>query len=194
MQLNYTQPASNWHEALPIGNGRLGAMVFGDIQNERLQLNEDTLWSGHPRDCDNPAAKAILPLVRKAVFDGDYARADELSRRMQGPFNQSYLPMADLRLTFLHTGEASNYHRVLDLDRAVVVTRYTVGKTHYTRDVFASAPDDAIFMRLGCDQRGGLSFTIALDSPLHFSIKPVKDGLLLRGKAPNHQSKHHPDG
>ena len=107
MQLNYTQPASNWHEALPIGNGRLGAMVFGDIQNERLQLNEDTLWSGHPRDCDNPAAKDILPLVRKAVFDGDYARADELSRRMQGPFNQSYLPMADLRLHFDHAGAIS---------------------------------------------------------------------------------------
>ena len=185
MQLNYTQPASNWHEALPIGNGRLGAMVFGDIQNERLQLNEDTLWSGHPRDCDNPAAKDILPLVRKAVFDGDYARADELSRRMQGPFNQSYLPMADLRLHFDHAGAISDYQRTLDLDRAVVVTRYTVGAAHFAREVFASAPDDAIFMRITCDQPAGLSFTISLDSPLRCRVSPVDGGLLLQGKAPS---------
>jgi alpha-L-fucosidase 2 len=185
MQLTYTQPASHWLEALPIGNGRLGAMVFGGMPDERLQLNEDSLWSGHPRDCDNPEARDYLPLVRAAVFAGDYARADELCTHMQGPYNQSYLPMADLHIRFEHGGEATNYRRGLDLDRAVVTTHYAADGVTYSREVFASAPDNAIVMRLTCHRPGALTFDIALTSPLHYTVSTQPTGLLLSGKAPS---------
>src|ERR671917_727328 len=100
LTLWYTRPAEQWVEALPIGNGRLGAMVFGGVGSERLQLNEDTLWSGGPRDWDNPHARDVLPEVRRLIAAGDYAGADSLCRQMQGLYNQSYQPLGDLRLRF----------------------------------------------------------------------------------------------
>ena len=97
LTLRYDQPATRWTEALPVGNGRLGAMIFGHPAAEHLQLNEATLWSGAPRDWNNPAAKAILPQVRAAIFAGDYIGAGELCKQMQGPYNESYQPLGDLR-------------------------------------------------------------------------------------------------
>ncbi|MBN2394722.1 MAG: glycoside hydrolase N-terminal domain-containing protein [Anaerolineae bacterium] len=186
-QLWYTRPATQWTEALPVGNGRLGAMVFGGVATERLQLNEDTLWSGHPCDCDNPEALQYLPQVREAVFAGDYARADELSKHMQGPFNQSYLPFGDLILEF---GDGNDifqvYRRSLDLDTALAETTYTVGGITFTRQAFASAPDNAIVMRLACDHPGALNFTVRLDSPLHHRVTAWGTSLMLRGQAPQH--------
>ncbi len=201
LKLWYTQPAAVWTEALPVGNGRIGAMVFGGVATERLQLNEDTLWSGHPKDCDNPAALQYLPLVREAVFAGDYARADELIRHMQGPFNQSYLPLGDLHLDFgapdcdpaqackenpLHPFDPLTYRRSLDLETALAETTYTAGGVTFTRQVFASAPDNAIVMRLMCDKPGGLNFTLSMDSPLRHHATAWGNSLLLRGRAPNH--------
>ena len=98
LTLWYEQPARQWVEALPVGNGRLGAMVVGGVTEERLQLNEDTLWSGGPRAANNPGARDVLPQVREAVLAGDYVRADALAKQMQGLFNQSYQPLGDLRL------------------------------------------------------------------------------------------------
>ena len=100
LRLWYEKPAATWVEALPIGNGRLGAMVFGDPLRERLALNEDTLWSGGPTSWNNPDAKAWLPKVREAVFAGRYAEADALTKKMQGPYNQSYQPLGDLLIDF----------------------------------------------------------------------------------------------
>ena len=95
----YRQAAEKWTDALPIGNGRLGAMVFGGVESERLQLNEDTLWSGAPRDWNNPGAKAHLAEVRRLVLEqGDYAGADRECRQMQGPYGESYLPLANLHI------------------------------------------------------------------------------------------------
>jgi hypothetical protein len=117
--LRYAQPAERWTEALPVGNGRLGAMVFGGVVSERLQLNEATLWSGGPREWNNPGAREALPRVRAAVFAGDFVSATELTKKMQGPYNQSYQPLGNLRLGF--SGEAggppSSYERALDLER-----------------------------------------------------------------------------
>ncbi|NNM88788.1 MAG: glycoside hydrolase family 95 protein, partial [Phycisphaerae bacterium] len=96
LKLFYRQPANAWTEALPLGNGRLGAMVFGQVHNERLQLNESTLWSGGPKDCNNAHARAVLPELRQALFARDFIRADALCKKMQGPYNQSYLPLGDL--------------------------------------------------------------------------------------------------
>ncbi len=183
----YTTPAAHWVEALPIGNGRLGAMVFGGLPDERLQLNEESLWSGYPKDCDNPDAINTLPLVRKTVFDGDYVTADALCKKMQGPYTQSYEPMGDLRLAFDHDGAVSDYKRSLDLDRAIAETSYRVdqhGAVTFTRQVFASAPDNAIVIRLTCDRPGALNFTASLDSPLRYQVAAQPGFVFLTGKAP----------
>ncbi len=181
----YDRPAEQWVEALPVGNGRLGAMIFGGVENERLQLNEDTLWSGHPRDWNNPGAKDVLPAVREAIFAGDYERADELAKGMQGIFTQSYQPMGDLRLNFEHEGEASDYRRDLDLDTAVASVSYRVGETNLHARVFASAPDQAIVLRLTADKPGQLNLSAQLDSKLRFTTEVTARGLVMSGRCPS---------
>lgn len=120
LALWHDHPASVWEEALPLGNGKLGAMVFGGIQNEVLQLNDNTLWSGYPNPGNNPNGPKYLPLVRKAVADGDYELAEQYWKKMQGPYSARYLPMADLHLDF-DTSDTivSNYKRTLDLNNAI---------------------------------------------------------------------------
>ena len=185
--LHYDVPARNWNEALPLGNGRLGAMVFGGVPVERFQINEETLWSGHPKDCNNPAARDVLPQVREAVFAGDYARADALTRRMQGPFYQAYLPLGDLSLAFEHTGEATGYHRALDLAVAAAQTSYVVDGVHFKRTAFVSAPHNLLVVGLIGDRPGALTLAVNLDSPLPFHVETTTSGaLLLTGKAPSH--------
>jgi alpha-L-fucosidase 2 len=187
LQLRYAQPAGRWTEALPVGNGRVGAMVFGGGADEHLQLNEATLWSGAPRDWNNPGAKAVLPQVRAAIFAGDYVKAGELCQQMQGPYNESYQPLGDLRLAFPNAGAVTDYVRSLDLDRAVATVRYREGDTTFTREVFSSYPDQVIVMRLICDQPGRISFTASADSLLRHAVQTDgRDTLILRGRAPAH--------
>ncbi len=189
LALKYSQPATRWTEALPVGNGRFGAMVFGGITNERLQLNEATLWSGGPRDWNNPGAKKILPQVRAAIFAGDYAKAGELCKKMQGPYNESYQPLGDLRLTF-PGGEnisSNSYERSLDLERAVTTVRYKIGDAVFTREIFSSFPDQVIVIRLTCDQPGKINFNATADSLLHHTTEAGSaNTLILKGKAPSH--------
>ncbi len=172
----YRQPAQVWTEALPIGNGRLGAMIFGGVQHEHLSLNEATLWSGGPRDWNNPQAKAILPEVRAALFAGDYTRADQLCRQMQGPYNQSYQPLGDLHLDFAGNDLYHNYERKLDLDQAVATVRYEQNGATFERRVLASFPAQVIAVRLTCSQPGRLSFAIHLDSPAALHHPPTVSG------------------
>ena len=148
LRLWYEKPAAAWVEALPIGNGRLGAMVFGDPLRERLALNEDTLWSGGPTEWNNPDAKTWLPKVREAVFAGRYAEADALAKKMQGPYNQSYQPLGDLLLDFDVPGPVEGYRRELDLDRAVATTTFRAGGALHTREAFASFPDQVVVLRV----------------------------------------------
>ncbi|HBE01914.1 MAG: hypothetical protein A2096_01845 [Spirochaetes bacterium GWF1_41_5] len=189
-RLWYTRPASNWNEALPIGNGRLGAMVFGGVENEHLKINEDTLWSGYPRLLFNRWAKDILPAVRAAVFSGDYIKATELAKQMQGPYNNAYEPMGDLALTFTHGGEIRDYRRELDIGDAIARVRYSAGSTAFTREIFASNPHDAIVLRLAADANV-LSFTVALSSRLKFRLEAARGCLILRGKAPKFSDPHY---
>ncbi len=188
LKLWYAQPAKDWQsQALPIGNGRLGAMVFGGVGTERLALNEDTLWSGGPKDWNNPRAKDVLPTIRKALFEGKYALANELAKKMQGPYTQSAQPVGNVYLDFAHGGKPETYHRELDLDRAVVTIRYTVDEATYTREIFSSFPDQVIVIRLTCDKPGKISFTARADSLLAHTLKTAgKDGLALDGKCPKH--------
>jgi alpha-L-fucosidase 2 len=186
----FEQAAGQWADALPVGNGRLGAMVFGGVKSERIALNEDTLWSGFPRDWNNPDAKAHLPTVRKMVLeDKDYQAADQECRKMQGPFNQAYEPLGDLLLEFDHGGEAASYRRSLDLDSAVAEVAYQVDGSRYRREVFASAPDQLIFVRLTSSRRGGLNLTAKLASQLQSkseaSAPEAGPTITLTGKAPS---------
>lgn len=187
LTLRYDRPAARWTEALPVGNGRLGAMVFGGVAGELLQLNESSLWSGAPKDGNNPAAKEILPQVRAALFAGDYVKATELSKKMQGPYTQAYQPLGDLRLAFTGTDGATGYERTLDLDRAVATVRYSAGGATFTREMFSSFPDQVIVVRLTCDQPGRIGFTASAGSLLRYSVQTDgKNSLILRAKAPMH--------
>ena len=187
LELWYKKPADAWEEALPIGNGRLGAMIFGRMPNERIQLNEDTLWSGGPKNWDNPQAAGWLSQVRSAIFAGNYVEADRLCLNMQGPFTQSYLPLGDLWLNFNDEIDVSSYQRSLDLDQALADTNYLTSNCRYTRTVFASHPDQVIVIRLECSQPGKLNFSALLDSPLHNTVRAHSaTALLMEGRCPEH--------
>ena len=189
LTLWYKTPAQTWVDALPLGNGRLGAMVFGGVAQERLQLNEDTLWSGAPHSSNNPQALSLLPEVRRLIFEERYAEANELAQQMQGRYTESYQPMGDLLLDFpfASTDAVSDYYRDLDLDRAVATTRYQIDGVTYTREVFSSFPDQVIVMRVSCNQPGKLSFSARFDClHPHSSHVDGENRLILQGKAPAH--------
>ena len=182
----YASPARYWVEALPLGNGRMGAMLFGGADVEHIQFNEESLWSGYPRDHTNPGALPYLSKVREAVFNGQYARADELMKNMQGPYTQSYLPFGDLYLDFENTGEALHYTRRLDLDTAVHSIEYQLNGVEHSRAAFISAPASALIYHMKTSAPGGLSFRARLESELQFQLHAQGDHLLMTGKAPQH--------
>jgi alpha-L-fucosidase 2 len=182
----YTRPATNWErEALPIGNGRLGAMIFGGTARERIQLNEDTLWAGSPRDCNNPEALQALPEVRRLLFAGRPVEAMKLAgEKMMGrPMRlRPYQSLGDLRLEFPGHEAATDYRRELDLDTAVARVSYRVGDVTYTREIFASHPDQVIVMRFTASQPGRLTFFATLDREQEFATSTRPPDLLqMRG-------------
>lgn len=183
-KLHYTRPAENWNAALPIGNGRLGAMVFGGVQEDVLQLNEDTLWSGYPRDTSNPKALEALPGVRRLLFEGKYAEATQAAKAIQGPFSQSYLPLGYLRIKQEGMQRYEDYALELDLDSALVRSRYRVGRAAYTRECFVSAPAQVLVARIRVEN-GTWSGVITMDSPLQSQASCGLPDLWLMGKAPS---------
>ncbi len=190
LALWYARPAVQWLEALPVGNGKLGGMVYGGVLKERIALNEDTLWSGGPKDCDNPDAHKTLPEIRALILKGEFAQAQKLGKRMMGPYTQSYLPMGDLRLAFdlPESGSSlsvSDYRRMLDLDRGVASVEYTMGGVRYTREIFVSHPDQVMVLRLTASRPRHLSFSAKLGSKLHFRTRARDGVLVLTGKAPS---------
>jgi len=155
MVLWYEQPAEKWVEANPIGNGRLGAMVFGGTESERIQFNDDTLWFGEPHDYSHKGAARHLPEIRKLLFEGKQGDAQSLAGRefMSVPLRQPpYQPCGDLKLDFPGHADVTGYRRELDIDRAVSTVTYKVGDVTYTREVFASNPDDVIVVRVSADK------------------------------------------
>jgi len=168
LELWYDKPAARWTEALPVGNGRLGTMVFGGVATERIQYNEDTLWTGIPRDYAHPGAAAYLDDIRRLLFEGKQRDAERLAMEhfMSVPLRQErYQPFADLLFEFPGHEDATAYRRSLDLDGAVAVTRYRIGQTTYTRTVFASYPDQLIVVRIEADRPGSVSFSVTQKSP-----------------------------
>jgi alpha-L-fucosidase 2 len=164
----YNKPAVAWEDALPIGSGRLGAMAFGGVPDERIQFNEDTLWTGKPHNYDRAGAGDALPLIRQLVFQGKVTEAAALARQrfLSDPVRQkAYQPFGDLRLHFPNDAQATDYRRQLDLDTAIARTSYRVSGVAFEREVFASYPDNVIVVHLTADQPGKLTFTVKMDSP-----------------------------
>ena len=167
-QLWYDKPASQWLEALPIGNSHMGAMVYGGTDTEEIQLNEETFWSGSPHDNNSPEAKAHLQQVRDSIFAGKEEAAHALIDKyfIKGPHGMRFLPMGSLKLKFRAPGEVSNYRRSLDLSTAMTTTRYRIGDVTYERTCLASQADNIIIMHMKASQTGALTFNIAFESPL----------------------------
>jgi alpha-L-fucosidase 2 len=182
----YRQPAETWNHAMPIGNGRLGGMVFGGVETERVLLNEDTLWSGGPHNYDNPQASESLDDVRELIRERKFSEAAKLAdQHMVGnPRNQqAYQHLGDLLLQFPGHENAMDYQRALRMDSGLACVRYRIGDTKYERTVFASHPDNVMVVRLTCDQPGGLTFRAELESQ-HEGDTRAADGrtLLLNGQ------------
>lgn len=182
MRLWYTAPAQRWTEALPVGNGRLGAMVFGGVALERLQLNEDTLWAGGPYDPVNPKARAALPEVRALIFAGEYRQAASLiaDSVMATPLGQMpYQTVGNLVLRFPGADAAADYRRELDIDSAVASVSFELDGVRYTREVFASVPDAVIVVRLTADAPGRLSFSAGMNTPMAARVETEDDATLV---------------
>jgi alpha-L-fucosidase 2 len=185
LTLHYDQPAGAWTEALPVGNGRLGAMVFGRPGEELLQLNEATLWSGGPVGTRlNPGAFDALAKAREALAGGNYEAGSKLARQMQGPYTQSFLPLGDLVIRQALRGETSGYQRALDLRDGIATTAFTADGVQYRREVFASAPDQVIVMRLHADRARTLDLELETRSELRATSTAADGTITLAGKAP----------
>jgi alpha-L-fucosidase 2 len=182
LTLGYTNAAVKWTEALPIGNGRLGAMIFGGVEREHLQLNENTLWAGAPYDPSNTNALAALPEARKLIFDGKFEEAHKLigEKMMAVPLREMpYQTLGDLFLAVPVNGAVENYRRDLDLDTAIATVNYTANGVHFKREIFSSAVDQVIVIRLTADQPGHISFSASLATPQNASFNVDRTNTLV---------------
>ncbi|MDR0954254.1 MAG: glycoside hydrolase family 95 protein, partial [Rikenellaceae bacterium] len=189
LKLWYDQPASRWEEALPLGNSRLGAMVYGIPGREELQLNEETIWGGRPYRNDRPEALEVLPEVRRLIFEGKNSEADRLINEnfFTRAHGMPYQTAGSLILNFSGQDSCTNYYRELDLNRAVARTTYTVDGVDYGREVFASFADDVIVMRLTASKKGALSFDAEYLSPAPHTVAAQGDVLVLSGEGTAHE-------
>lgn len=187
----YRRPAANWDEALPIGNGRFGAMVFGGVDSERIQFNDDTLFTGKPHDYAHKGAVKFLPEIRQLLLTGKQKEAEALANQEFMSINtrgtnrqEAYQPFGDLKLEFPGITRVINYRRELDLDRALALVQYQSNGALYQRESFASFPDNAIVTRLSCDQLGKINFKASLTSLHPSAVVQVTDGntIVLSGK------------
>jgi alpha-L-fucosidase 2 len=186
LKLWYRQPAREWVQALPVGNGRLAAMVFGDIRKEHIQLNEDTIWSGDKHDRSNPEAAKAVPQIRRLLTEGHPAQAQAMADKTLISIPKAlpvYQTMGDLWLDFGEVPEASNYRRELDLDTGIASVQYAAGGVRYTREVFASAPCHCIVVRLTADRPGSVSFHATMTRPADATTESAAGKLIMTGQA-----------
>lgn len=186
LKLWYQQPAKEWTDALPVGNGRLGAMIFGGAGDELIQLNEATLWSGGPVNNQvNPNAYKHLPSIRAKLFKGDYAAASEELKEMQGLYSQSYLPLGDIHIKQQLSGTPAGYSRDLNVADAIAGTTFTSNGVAYTREIFASGKDQVIVIRLTAAKKQQLNCKISVGSQLrHQQLVSGQQEITLKGRAP----------
>ncbi len=180
-KLWYDKPAKQWVEALPIGNGRLAAMVFGDPLKEKLQLNESTFWSGGPSRNDNPDGPKVLDSIRYYLFNGNYRRAQVLADKgltAKTLHGSAFQNIGDLILDFKNNGDFKNYYRELDIEKAITTTTFSANGNNFKREVFASIPDNVIVIKLSSDKKNALSFSAHFNSELKKNSKAIDTNTL----------------
>ena len=184
MRLWYNQPATFFEESLPIGNGKLGALIYGNPDDDILYLNDITLWTGKPYDREMDAeAHKWLPAIREALFNEDYAKADSLQLHIQGPNSQYYQPLATLHIKNLDQGTVTNYYRELDLDNSICSDRFTRNGIDYSREYFANHPDKVIAMKIKSSKPQGINIELILTAQIPHGIKASDKQLTLTGHA-----------
>lgn len=186
LKLWYDAPARIWEEALPLGNGSLGAMVFGNPLNEVYQMNEETLWSGPMEERNNPLGPAALPKIREAIDKGDYKLAESLwKNNSQGPYTARYLPLANLLLNMHSEGnDVEDFHRDLNISDATATVSYRINDVEYRRSSFISFPDRVMVIQLEADKKEAVSFDLGINSDLRYETLIDGNKLILKGKAP----------
>ena len=192
LRLWYCQPAAKWSQALFIGNGRLGGAVWGGVSEERIDLNEDTLWSGEPYENINPLGREALPEIRRQLLAGHELEAQRLvETNLLGRYNENYLALGNLEVNFAPSLAASNYVRELDLSRAVVRESYEFSSVKYVREIFASQPAQALVVRFSASAPGKISFAATVDSQLRHATEAGKDFFQLTGRCPSYSDSYH---
>ena len=198
LTLWYDQPASLWTEAIPLGNGRIGAMVYGKTEEEVIQFNEETLWSGQPHDYANTGAHQYLDQLRQLLWEGRQDEAHELGGRhfMSEPLRQlSYLAFGNVLLNFPGHEEVTSYRRSLDLETAISSVSYEVEGIEFKREMIASAPGQALLVRLESSMDGALNFIAGLDTPhSRYEVSVEGDQIILKGRANNYHNEFDQDG
>jgi len=187
LKLTYTTPteSKNFGAALPIGNGRLGAKIFGEVANEVINVNDVYLWSGVPSNKDNPEVLGVFKMVRQALESDNYTLVNTLAQKMTSDNSECYEPLGNIFLNFDNTTDYSNYKRELDLDCATISIKYKIGDVNFTREIFASNPDQVIVMRIYGDKKASVTFTVSTNTQLQG--KTVAEGnnlLVVTGRAP----------
>ena len=189
LKLWYKQPAGTWVEALPVGNSRMGAMVYGGTAREELQLNDETMWGGSPYRNDKPEALESLPQVRELIFAGKNMEAQDLIQEnfYAGKHGMPYQTIGSLIIETPGHEKVTDYYRDLDLERAVATTRYKVDGVTFQREVFASFPDKVVVVRLTADRPGKLNFKVGYVSPLEHKVSRKGKKLVLTGRGRDHE-------
>ena len=187
LKLWYDKPAQYFEESLVLGNGKVGASVFGGVDSDKIYLNDATLWAGEPVDpYMNKDAHKFVPQVREALANEDYALADKLNKNIQGKFSESFAPLGTMFIDFEHGAKSENYHRELDLNNATASTSYTIEGQEYKREYFISYPDKVMAIKLSTQQSGNLNFKVRFESLLKYNFKVENEVLKVDGYAPYH--------
>jgi alpha-L-fucosidase 2 len=181
----YQKPAKYFEESLVLGNGKMGASVFGGVQSDKIYLNDATLWSGEPVNAHmNPEAYKNVPAIREALKNENYALADSLQRKLQGSYSQSYAPLGTLFIDFPADTVYKNYQRALNLEEAVSKLSYEINQVKFTREYFISQPDQVMVIKLTASQKGALNFKIRFESLLKYQVQFDKNEAQVKGYAP----------
>lgn len=190
----YKNEAANWNEALPLGNGRVGAMVYGGALNERISLNEDTLWSGYPTYYNNPDAFAAYKEAQKLVKQGEYEKAQRLiEKKFTAKWSQLYLPLGDMHLLMEDRGEVAGYSRLLDMSTGVHRVEYEMNGAKYVREMFISQPDQVMAIRLTCDRPASITFEVNLAPSLNAFTSIMPKEISIQGNCPSCEWEYEED-
>jgi alpha-L-fucosidase 2 len=185
----YNQPADYFEESLVLGNGKMGATVFGGVNLDKIYLNDITLWSGEPVNANmNPEAYKNIPAIREALKNENYKLAEELNKKLEGKNSESYAPLGTIEINSHHIGKASNYHRELDVSKAVSKVSFEIDGVKFTREYFVSAPDQIMIIKLTSSQKGALNFDVNLNSLLKFKTEVKNNVFSMNGIAPIHEN------